>query len=212
MSPRPVEPFDCARIDARLEPYLQDQVPPHERRGMRRHIQACPVCFDKVVARDPVQLFAPLADEEFGDLGGSGARGSAFWSRFWPGIEAAIQRPPALRGARRSGPAARYVRGALAAAVLVAAGLTIARLVPPSPPAAPAPGVVRPQVAGVAPAAPPSRPAPLPQTVERVRGARADEVQIYSMKYVQEPPVGRPADGEAQVTELVLIVDAGLEL
>ncbi|HET9480112.1 MAG TPA: zf-HC2 domain-containing protein, partial [Candidatus Polarisedimenticolia bacterium] len=60
----PTELFDCDRVSAYLESYLLGQVPPPERRGMRLHIHRCPECFAQVTERDPLQLFAPLADQE----------------------------------------------------------------------------------------------------------------------------------------------------
>src|SRR5262249_24316629 len=116
----PREIFDCARVRGFLESYLQGQVPPPERRAMRLHIHACADCHARVLASDPLQIFAPLADEEKDD---------AFSAGFWPAVRADIH---AAEDASRSWPV-RLARPALAWAasaallVLVASALLHSR-------------------------------------------------------------------------------------
>jgi len=211
MSRSPNELFDCERVNAYLESYLLDQVPPPERRGMRLHIHRCPVCFEKVTSRDPLALFAPLADEE---------RPEAFWDGFWEEVSDGIRGQEESR--RR---AVRIVRPAAAAALLLIAGAAALILGPrlltektPSPasrlvqgtPAGPEETRELQRVTAdpVAEAG-----GPLPQTVELVRTEDSRDVQVYSMQYRHRSGEGRPSHGSPQgLTELVLIVDAGLEL
>jgi hypothetical protein len=156
---------------------------------MRLHIHACADCHARVLARDPLQLFAPLSDEE---------RGEEFWAGFWPAVRADIH---ALEARRRSWrdrvfrPAVAWA--AAAGAVAVAALVVVARLGGGGPePAGGGEGwpealPVRPAVVAASPAVP---------SVEDVRSPTA---KVLSVKVYGE--------GEA-VTEVVLIVDERIEL
>jgi hypothetical protein len=167
---------------------------------MRQHIHGCEACFQKVVARDPLQLFAPLADQTQPD---------EFWEGFWPAIHEGIVRQEAGRRPRPARDAWRlWTR--VAAVVLVAACVTAAlilvpRLVTRPVAGVPIAGVPRPAPIAEAPAA-----SPMPQTVERVLTDGRRDVQVYTMSYTQDSL--QSTRGAAPVAELVLIVDKGLEL
>lgn len=197
MSRGSTEIFDCDRVNSYLESYLLDQVPPPERRGMRLHIHRCPDCYRKVTERDPLQLFAPLADEE---------RGEAAWEGFWPAIQEGIARERTGGSARRA-----WLRvAALVAAVALLGVLGGLYLIPRE---SNVPHASRTEPAP-APSALAAAAQPLPQTVERVRTAGSREVQVYSMN-VYDRPAADPNGGGAtpgQLTELVLIVDPGIDL
>lgn len=197
MSRVPTELFDCDRVNGYLESYLMGQVPPPERRGMRLHIHGCPSCFEKVMARDPILLLAPLADEE---------RPEEFWDGFWPAIRAGIEQS-GVDDRRRRG---RVVFLRVAAAIVLfvaAAGIFVGtRWGTPGR----SPAVIGPAVERIAaPAVIPEGAEPLPQTVELVRSGAPGQVQVYSMEYVQD---AGDAEVAGRLTELVLIVDAGIEL
>ncbi len=206
MSRVPTDLFDCDRVGAYLESYLLDQVPPPERRGMRLHIHQCPACFEKVTSRDPLQLFAPLADE---------CVPPATWEGFWPAIADEIARRPA--GARVPGflrwlaPSAwtplRAAAVVGAAALLFAVPLVMRALLVDRPAA-----VEPPVVAALVPQSEGAAAEPLPQTVEQVRTPDSRTVQVFSMKYEQGASPATGSGGQAPVTELVLIVDSGIDL
>ncbi len=198
----PTDLFDCARVNSYLEAYLLDRVPPPERRGMRLHIHRCPACFAKVTARDPLQLFAPLADQKRGEPGS----GPQVWESFWDDIAEGVRKEESLGAMPRL---VRWVSArpallaAAAAAVIVAVGVVWLRpageLRGPEPPAIPV-------MAGAGvPPAPESGGMPLPPVVEAVRTPDARPVTVYSMAYEV------PGAGSTQA-QLVLIVDGGLEL
>lgn len=201
MKRAPNELFDCDRVNSYLESYLLGQVPPPERRGLRLHIHRCAACFEKVTARDPLQLFAPLADQ---------TREEAEWDDFWPAIRGQLdEHRPALvrRAAAWAGLSpwrpARGLALAAIAVVLVALAVLIPRL--PREAGVPVPEAAETELA--IPAAPVFAArvsGPVPQTVEQVRSAGTGEIQVFSMTYLQDEtlPVG----------ELILIVDEGLEL
>ena len=205
----PTEIFDCERVNSYLESYLLDQVPPPERRGMRLHIHRCENCFRKVTERDPLQIFAPLCDEE---------RTPEQWEGFWDVIEEGIAsaptpgtRPGWLEGLRASFSHPRFAMAAAGALVLLAAVVVGTRLLTPvseAPDATP-PSLVTPPVVARSVV---EETTPLPQTVEWVHSTHP--VQVYSMAYRQNGPhADAPAPGEPpRVTELILIVDAELEL
>jgi len=206
MDRTPTELFDCDRVGAYLESYLLDQVPPPERRGMRLHIHRCPDCFQKVISRDPLQLFAPLADQE---------PPAPTWDGFWPAIEAEIARRPAQDRVpgfvRWLAPSAwtplRAAAVVTAAALLFAVPLVMRALLTGRPDAVQPPVVAaQPPVAGA-----PGATEPMPQTVEQVRTPDSRTVQVFSMSYGQGASTAG-AGGEPPVTELVLIVDAGIDL
>ncbi len=194
MSGAPREIFDCERVRAYLDSYLEGRVPPPEARAMRVHIHACPDCHRRVLARDPLQFFAPLADEE---------RDEEFWAGFWPAVRADIH---AAEAEARTW-SARFLRPgfawAAAAAMLVVAAIAFLRPWQPSPAGLEPPAVVQQPSSdaweAVLPAAGEIDGPGLP-TVEYVRSPSA---QVLSMKVYGE--------GEA-VTEVVLIVDAEIQL
>lgn len=201
----PTELFDCDRVNSYLDSYLLDQVPPPERRGMRMHIHRCPACFQKVAERDPLQLFAPLADQTPRD---------EVWEGFWPAIREGIERQETRRQARRVWMRAAAIVVALAGAI---AALMLIPRVASTPPMV-ATGRQKPLADEVVEA---GGAAPLPQTVERVVGAGSRDVQVYTMSYTRGPEpgaIGSAAKGGAPsipatpIAELVLIVDKGLEL
>lgn len=204
----PTDLFDCARVSSYLEAYLLDRVPPPERRGMRLHIHRCPACFAKVTARDPLQLFAPLADQQ---RGGQGA-GEEAWGGFWDGIAEGIRKDESLDAPARL---ARWIQTrpglltAAAAALIAALGLVL--LLQPATPPQPEPGSLPIVATGAAPAE-----EPLPPVVEAVRTPDARPVTVYTMSYevpgdLRARAGGAPEEG-AGVAQLVLIVDGGLEL
>ena len=191
------ELFDCTRVGDYLESYLLDQVPPPERRGMRLHIHGCPDCFEKVTARDPLQLFAPLGDQ---------TRPGDAWDDFWPAV-----RDEMGERARSVWTPGRLALAAAAVVLLIGAAIVAPRLVvrngqPETTIAMAREGTVAAPVAGVA--SPVG--SPIPQTVEQVRTPDSRDVQIYSMYYYEDDTSTTAA--ESRVTELVLIVDEGLEL
>jgi len=195
MTNAPREIFDCGRVRAFLDSYLQGQVPPPERRAMRLHIHACADCHARVVARDPLQLFAPLADEE---------REEAFWAGFWPAVRADIHAVEAESSSWRG----RFLRPSLAwsaAALLLVAALALARTWRAA--------AVLPEAAGGAPIVRtvpegwhrvlPSRGSlgdPAPPALEDVRSPSA---KVLSMKVYGQ---------DQAVTEVVLIVDEEIRL
>lgn len=194
MSGTPREIFDCERVKAYLDSYLEGQVPPPEARAMRLHIHACAGCRPKVLARDPLQLFAPLADQE---------QGEAFWAGFWPAVRADIHAERARGEGFRSFFARPSVAWATAAALLVVAGLALARTWRLEPA-----DLGRPTAAEIAAADQWQRVlpdtgqigAPALASVEEVRSPSA---QVLSMKVFGE---------DEAVTEVVLIVDAAIDL
>lgn len=200
------ELFDCARVSDYLESYLSGQVPPPERRGMRLHIHGCVDCHRKVMERDPLQLFAPLADQEREAPGDSNGDP---WEGFYDVIRSGIAVEEA-----RSSHAPRVWLSAAAVVAMIALGLAAFYV---------ATKTSRPVMMASDPRTPPMTqaslaPGPMPQTVERVRGTGAGDVQVYTMNYYQdEPATGRSTETEApgsqgQTAELILIVDARLEL
>ena len=84
---------------------------------MRRHIHSCADCHARVIAREPLQIFALLADEE---------RGEEFWIGFWPAIRSEIRAADAESAAwRRWFRRPAFAWGAAAAAILLLAALAI---------------------------------------------------------------------------------------
>lgn len=190
----PREIFDCARVAEYLESYLQGQVPPPERRGMRLHIHGCPGCLDKVLARDPLQLFAPLSDEE---------KGEEFWTGFWPAVRADIhasgeESPSFLGWLMRP-----VVAWSAAAAMLLLAAATVMRGRQPAITGAPEARTVERAPADLWREFPPAFAGAaerLPAIVEDVKSPTA---KVLSMKVY---------GGDQAVTEVVLIVDEALDL
>jgi anti-sigma factor RsiW len=194
MTQGPREIFDCARVADYLESYLQGQVPPPERRGMRLHIHGCPHCLEKALARDPLQLFAPLSDEE---------KGEEFWTGFWPAIRADIhasrEEPPSFLGWLRR-PVVAW--SAAAAMLLLAAAVVIRGGRHSVAPATEAQAVERVPAdlwRGILPASDGTGER-LPAIVEDVKSPTA---KVLSMKVY---------GGDQAVTEVVLIVDEALDL
>ncbi|HXI02982.1 MAG TPA: zf-HC2 domain-containing protein, partial [Candidatus Saccharimonadales bacterium] len=84
MTGGPREIFDCERVRAYLDSFLEGQVPPPEARAIRLHFLRCEACYGRIVGREPLQLFAPLAlDEDSHD--------EAFWNDLWPAVRAGIR-------------------------------------------------------------------------------------------------------------------------
>jgi hypothetical protein len=161
---------------------------------MRQHIHACPDCHARVLARDPLQIFAPLADEQ---------RPTESWAGFWEAVRADIhaveeERPSLWTWAAR--PAFAWSAAAALLLAVLALALPISR--PQAPPAAP-------------PAIPAATSAeswhdvlpsdgrigePGPPTLEEVRSPSA---HVLSMKVYGH---------DQSVTEVVMIVDGGIQL
>jgi len=196
----PSELFDCERVNAYLDSYLMDQVPPPERRGMRLHIHGCPACFEKVMARDPLQLFAPLAEQ---------TPSETTWDGFWPAIQAGIQTRRSSRRVWMRAAAVIAVTAAAAAALILAPRFA-SRPLGPVGPAGPGPAPAGVTGAPHSADAGPGAGSPMPQTVEQVRSAGSGEVQVYTMTWSREAGAGTAA--APPTAELVLIVDKGLEL
>ncbi|MFQ5701571.1 MAG: zf-HC2 domain-containing protein [Acidobacteriota bacterium] len=187
----------CGRTDAEIEAYLDDRMPPARRRRIRRHLDGCRACFERVILREPAHLFALLADQQ--------PRADR-WEGFWPALQERLVRAPqrpvtaGFLGRWLSGGRARWVlAGAATAAVLLFA------LVWLGPAASRRPAERLPSSVAQAPLAA-SR--PMPETVERVRTADAGQVQVYSMTYYTQDSGAHP---EIPPAKLVLIVDAGLQ-
>jgi len=166
-------------------------------------------------------IFAPLAEEDFS------AKPAAFWDGFWPAIQEGIAReqdrgrflPPARRAAPRVRMPRRFatllaLAAAAAAIVFVMVGAPWRARAPQAPTA---PSSAGPAVE-VATTSGPDQPAqvnegsPLPPTVESVRTPDPTNARIFSMTYYDEPAPGAPPGTSPRATELVLIVDAGIEL
>ena len=184
----------CASVRERLAAYLDGDLDPAAHGAVREHTAGCQSCREALRQADPLMIFADLSEQ---------SRPAASWDGFWEGIQTALPRAP--QAPARSAGSQRRVAAVLAAAaallVLASAYILTARLQPgEAPPAV---------VAMARPAVPAGT--PLPQTVEQVNTPGARPVQVFSMAY--DPGASEsPAAGEAPVTELVLIVDAGLEL
>jgi anti-sigma factor RsiW len=196
MTSGPHDLFDCGRVRAFLDSYLQGQVPPPERRAMRLHIHACPDCHAQVLSRDPLQLFAPLADEE---------RDDAFWAGFWPAIRAdihAAERESRSWRARLMRPGLAWAASAAFLLVAAAALLHPWRPAPLSPPATGGATMARTGPEGWHAVLPSAGIVgePVPQTLEEVRSPSA---KVLSMKVY---------GADQAVTEVVLIVDEGIKL
>lgn len=206
--------FDCSRVSDYLESYLSGQVPPPERRGMRLHIHGCAACLRVVMERDPLQFFAPLADQE---RAGQVDRGGNAWDGFYDAIRVGIA---AVETERRRRVRQRvWLSAAAAVLAVVTVGLVASYIaVNRARPVIVASDTKPPAVTRAS-----FTPGPLPQTVERVRGTGGGEVQVYTMNYYQDDPADPSEDRGApdlngmngthgQTAELILIVDAGLEL
>jgi anti-sigma factor RsiW len=207
MTDGPREIFHCERIRSYLDSYLEGQVPPPEARAMRLHIQRCPDCHARALQRDPLQIFAPLADEE---------RGEAFWEGFWPSVRAGL-RQAEVRSSGLLGWLHRPGLAWAAAAVLLVVSL-LALTMPWAPTPSPDPSRGAPRVADLPPRAPAGGAAdasedlwpvvlasgvagePALPTVEEVRSPTA---RVLSMKVYGE---------DQAVMEVVLIVDEEMEL
>lgn len=194
MSRGPREIFDCDRVRAYLDSYIEGQVPPPEARAIALHFQRCGECYRRVVDRDPLKIFAPLSEED---------RGEEFWAGFWPALRAEIRKP-----APRPGPLGRLLPHPAAAWAAAAALILLAALAfvgPWRPPGGgdssgrvslrPIPG----EAGAEFPAAPGGALPALP-TVEEVRSPTA---RVLTMQLIGE---------DQSVTEVVLIVDEAIEL
>lgn len=194
----PREIFDCDRVRSYLDSYLEGQVPPPEARAIRLHFQRCQDCWSRVVDRDPLQIFAPLADQEPGE---------STWDGFWSAVQADIR--------ERGVPPARFLSGLVrpSYAWTAAAALVIIAVV----------ALSRPWLPDQAPA----RNAGSPPAVESrsVQGDRRDFPDLVvrasgpTLPTVQEvrSPTARVLSmkvygGDEGVTEVVVIVDPETEL
>jgi len=191
----------CDRFERCLDAYLGDALASREREAARRHASSCPECLSKLRRGDDLALFLPLSQETPSPRVTEG-----FWDAVRAGIEGG--QPGAAEPVRRRLPAWSAVPGrgvtpfALAASILV---MVLAAYM-----AAVAPG-------RIGPAADPAGPQvsvssrPLPQTVEQVRTDDARDVQVYSMTWLDQKTAAA-GNEQGSVTELILIVDAGLKL
>ncbi len=190
MSAGPREIFDCERVRAYLDSYLEGQVPPPEARAIQLHFRRCAECHRRVMEREPLKIFAPLSEE---------ARDEEFWAGLWPAVRAEIRKPlppPSLLDRLLPKPPLAW---AAAAALLLLSGLALMRPweIAMKEPAG-ALVAVDPAPAGageLVPAAAPALPA-----VEEVRSPTA---HVLTMKVIGE---------DRAVTEVVLIVDEAIEL
>jgi hypothetical protein len=186
----------CDQCAGLLEDYIAGDLDRARHASVRSHLDGCASCREALVEADPLQMFAALGSER---------RQAGQWDGFWDGVREEIGAPrrPA-RGTRPRRVAAWWA--AAAAVVVMAGGYFIAPRLPSRPPTVQTPIAAVPADITLSPAG-----TPRPQTVEQVRTSDARPVQVFSMAY--DPGAGEaPAAGEAPVTELVLIVDAGLEL
>jgi hypothetical protein len=162
---------------------------------MRLHIHACPACHQRVVGADPLQIFAPLADED---------RDDAFWAGFWPAVRADIH---AAQGDSRSW-RTRLLRPAFAwgaaAAFLLVAALAVARTWRDSAP----PRALAPRSAASASLQEWHRVLPSAGTVGEPTLPTLQEVRSPSAKVLSMKVYG----ADQAVTEMVLIVDEGIRL
>lgn len=212
----------CDRFERSLDAYLGDALASREREAARRHASSCPKCLARLTRQDPLQIFLPLSAEIPSSRATDG-----FWDTVRAGIEHERARPWRRAAGKREGVPTHPVRpGRLAAfagrgltPIAIAASLLVmvlAAYLAAVAPAQFAPHGRSTSGAGMARAAaapPPSVVAagnPLPQTLEHVRTDDARDVQIYSMTWLdQDASSGHDPN---QVTELILIVDAGLKL
>ena len=205
------ELFDCSRVSDYLESYLSGQVPPPERRGMRLHIHGCAACLRVVMERDPLQFFAPLADQE---RTGQVDQGGNAWDGFYDAIRVGIADAETKR--RRRARQRVWLSAAAAVLAVVTVGLVASYLAVNRAPQL----IVASDTKPLPVARATFTPGPLPQTVERVRGIGSGEVQVYTMNYYQDDPADPSEDRgdpdmngmHGQAAELILIVDARLEL
>ncbi|MGH9869885.1 MAG: zf-HC2 domain-containing protein [Candidatus Polarisedimenticolia bacterium] len=179
----------CEEILARLDAWTDGDLDAAAHADVQRHLDGCPACREALLERDPLQMFAGLATE---------ARPAEAWDGFWEGIRDGIRGDELA--ARRRRPVGWRTAASVAAALvlLVAAFFLMGRPEQKTP--------HLPMVAAAGLPAPAG--SPRPQTVEQVLTSDSRPVQIFSMAY--EP--GAAGAGADAPTELVLIVDAGLEL
>ena len=199
MTPQASSP-GCSRFATGLEAYLDDRLAPREREAMRRHIAACAGCRFLAIEREPLQMFTLLAGQEAGPAVAEG---------FWGGVADGIARTPRPAPAVRTGPAWRATPAACAASLIIMIAAAILIPIPGARIPTDREPTGRVAVAGRGAASAASR--PRPQTVEQVRTPEARDVQVYSMTWFDADGVPR-AGAPGEVAELVLIVDAGLEL
>jgi len=189
-----IVPPTCEETIRRLDAWTAGDLDAAAHAAVKEHLDACAGCRQALIERDPLHLFAGLA---------GAARPAEAWDGFWEGIREGIRRDQ-LAVRRRRSIGWRTAAGVAAALVLLVATLVLlGRSWPPQEPSGP------PVVA--ASVMPPLPGAPLPQTVEQVRTPDSRPVQIFSMAY-ETGPADAGGGADAPATELVLIVDAGLEL
>lgn len=191
----------CDRFERCLDAYLGDALASREREAARRHASSCPECLSKLRRGDDLAMFLPLSQETPSPRATEG-----FWDAVRAGIErgqtGAAEPARGRQPAWSAAPGRRVTPFALAASLLV---MVLAAYM-----AAVAPGRIGPApVPERAPVSIASR--PLPQTVEQVRTDDARDVQVYSMTWLDQKAAA-PGHEPGSVTELILIVDAGLKL
>jgi len=208
----------CDRFERSLDAYLGDALAHREREAAKRHASSCPECLARLTRHDPLARFLPLSLETPSPRVTEG---------FWDAVRAGIERDSGdaprrdtvaphrvSAGFRAAFRGRRMAPFALAASLLV---MVLAAVF-----AALAPGRIAPDTSHVSRVAPsptravPWSPAvaggsPLPQTVENVRTEDERDVQVYSMTWLDQDSAAAGHD-PSQVTELILIVDAGLKL
>lgn len=208
----------CDRFERSLDAYRSDALAHREREAARRHASSCPECLARLTRHDPLARFLPLSLETPSPRVTEG-----FWDAVRAGIEqqsvAGSEVVPIRENVTPSGWRAAFGGRRLAPVALAASFvvMVLAALF-----AAIAPGRIAPDtshVAGVtlspsramasSPSAVPGK--PLPQTVEHVRTEDERDVQVYSMTWLDQDAAAAGHDPN-QVTELILIVDAGLKL
>lgn len=160
---------------------------------MRLHIHACPDCLARVIERDALQIFAPLAEED---------QGQEFWAGFWPAVRADIHAAEAERGSWRSWLARPAVAWGTAAALLIVAAVASLRPWQHGPSEGPAVPVAQVSPGGWHEVLPSSGAVGEPSvpTLEEVRSPSAEvlSVKVYGADQAE--------------TEVVLIVDEEIHL
>ncbi len=192
----------CARVVWSLDAYLEDRLAPAESAAVRSHLASCDACRARAAEKDPLAHFAVLAE----DRPPEGAM-EGFLDSVLDGIareEATVPSP------RRVSAAWPFTPAALAASLLIMiAAADFVLRVPGDAIRVRGPVVAREEVTQEVPRAGATR--PTPGTVAEVRTPDAREVQIYTMTWLNGDAAAGDAE-EGQVAELVLIVDAGLDL
>jgi len=174
--------IDCAAFGRLAKLEARGEISAQEFAALDHHREGCERCARSMRSTDPLALFKGLAAEE---------RPAASWAGLWEGVRAGIRSEGSLglgEGLRLVRPSSRVAAAALLIVGLAVAALAVPRLTPQAPPVAAVPD------SPVLPAL------VLHPTVESIQspGARVYEVKLF---------------GENErVTEVVMIVDQGIEL